>query len=183
MWCPSSLAKLVYKYYFTRVYGGYIYSIHGIINQLITGGAQPCNCTIQSQIETGSPIAPTPPASSHDPSPSARAHDSADSAVSVAFRSAASSIVSAGGKHRQGESHGHIGKNGAFTMKKNMKKKLVGGPGPPLWKIWTSIGMMTFPILMGTCKKWQPFTTNQKGKMVVQTSNRKGGAFTSCLRL
>ena len=28
--------------------------------------------------------------------------------------------------------------------------------GPPLWKIWKSIGMMKFPILMGTSNWWQP---------------------------
>ena len=28
--------------------------------------------------------------------------------------------------------------------------------GPPLWKIWKSIGMMTFPIFLGKCQKWQP---------------------------
>ena len=33
--------------------------------------------------------------------------------------------------------------------------------GPPLWKIWTSIRMISNPIFMGTCQKWQPFTTNQ----------------------
>ena len=26
----------------------------------------------------------------------------------------------------------------------------------PLWKIWKSVGMMKFPILMGKCQKWQP---------------------------
>ena len=26
----------------------------------------------------------------------------------------------------------------------------------PLWKIWTSIGMMRFPIFLGKCQKWQP---------------------------
>ena len=35
------------------------------------------------------------------------------------------------------------------------KKSLVGGPGPPLWKIWKSIGMIRNPILMGKCQKWQ----------------------------
>ena len=28
--------------------------------------------------------------------------------------------------------------------------------GPPLWKIWKSIGMIRNPILMGKCQKWQP---------------------------
>ena len=37
--------------------------------------------------------------------------------------------------------------------------KLVGGPGPPLWKIWTSIGMMTFPIYGKIKLMFQ--TTNQ----------------------
>ena len=36
---------------------------------------------------------------------------------------------------------------------------LVGGPGPPLWKIWTSIGMMKFPIY-GKIKNGNQ-TTNQ----------------------
>ena len=26
----------------------------------------------------------------------------------------------------------------------------------PLWKIWKSIGMISNPILMGKCQKWQP---------------------------
>ena len=43
------------------------------------------------------------------------------------------------------------------------ESQLVGGPGPPLWKIWKSIGMMRFPIFLGKCQKWQPVTTNQTG--------------------
>ena len=37
---------------------------------------------------------------------------------------------------------------------------LVGGWATPL-KNMTSLGMMRFPIVMGTFKKWQPVTTNQ----------------------
>ena len=32
------------------------------------------------------------------------------------------------------------------SRKKALRKRLVGGFSPPLWKIWKSIGMMTFPI-------------------------------------
>ena len=33
---------------------------------------------------------------------------------------------------------------------------LVGGWATPLKNMTSSIGMMRFPILMGTCQKWQP---------------------------
>jgi hypothetical protein len=37
-WCPSSLVKLVYNFNFTMVYGRYIYTFMGVINQFITFG-------------------------------------------------------------------------------------------------------------------------------------------------
>ena len=41
-WCPIVSVQLVYKYYFTRVYGGYIYSYWDYKPTNITGGAPPC---------------------------------------------------------------------------------------------------------------------------------------------
>ena len=55
-WCPSSLAKLVYKYYFTRVDLGVISIGIGIINQLITGGAPPCTKQIMKLSELIDPL-------------------------------------------------------------------------------------------------------------------------------